>query len=153
MADVRVKIDAPAGVIELEGDRDFVSAYLDKLLPLVEQAGLGKTTGTRTDWEAPIDPPKDVESVSAEGTKKKRRVTKPAPAGHSCRDRLNTLKADGFFKDQRTPSEIVTGLSRKGWTHNVNQVSAALGQMFKAGDISRTKNDNSVGFSYFWDRD
>ncbi len=152
MADVRVKIDAPAGVVELEGDRDFVSAYLDKLLPLVEQTGLGKSVGTRSDGEPPSEALKD-ENASPEAVKKKRRVTKPAPAGHSCRDRLNTLRTDGFFKELRTPSEIVTGLSRKGWTHNVNQVSAALGQMFKGGEISRTKNDNSVGFSYFWDRD
>src|SRR5690606_31270465 len=100
--DVRVKIDAPAGVVELEGDRDFVSAYLDKLLPLVEQTGLGKSVGTRSDGETPSEALKD-ENASPEAVKKKRRVTKPAPAGHSCRDRLNTLRTDGFFKELRTP--------------------------------------------------
>lgn len=153
MADVRVRIDAPAGVVELEGDRDFVSAYLDKLLPLVEQAGLGRSIEPKGAVELPLETPKDPESGGVDTGKKKRRVTKPAPAGQSCRDRINTLKAGGFFKEHRTPSEIVTGLSKKGWTHNVNQASAALGQMFTGGEMQRTKNDNSVGFSYFWDRD
>lgn len=153
MADVRVRIDAPAGIVELEGDRDFVSAYLDKLLPLVEQAGLGKSAGMNASVEIPLETSKNAEANGVEAGKKKRRVTKPAPAGQSCRDRINMLKADGFFKEHRTPSEIVTGLSKKGWTHNINQASAALGSMFNAGEIQRTKNDNSVGFSYFWDRD
>lgn len=152
MADVRVKIDAPSGVVELDGDRDFVSAYLDKLLPLIQEAGLGRGAAAPERSAETVEPTPADASNGGDTTKKKRRVTKPAPAGQSCRDRINTLKSDDFFKERRTPTEIVTGLSKKGWTHNVNQVSAAISQMFEKGELQRTKNDNSAGFSYFWDR-
>lgn len=62
-----------------------------------------------------------------------------------------TLKKDGFFREQRTPAQIVEALGKKGWTHNSNQVSAAGGQMFKRSDIQRTKMGK--GFAYFWDRE
>jgi hypothetical protein len=41
MPDDRVKIDVNSGLIELEGEKDFVSSYLDRLLPLVEAAEFG----------------------------------------------------------------------------------------------------------------
>jgi hypothetical protein len=155
MADVRVRIDAPSGIVELDGDRDFVSAYLDKLLPLIQEAGLGRrghSTAPAVIQEETAGIAHSEAQNGSETGKKKRRVTKPAPAGQSCRDRINVLKNDDFFKEHRTPTEIVTGLSKKGWTHNVNQVSAAIGQMFEKGELQRTKNDNSAGFAYFWDR-
>lgn len=57
---VRVKIDAPAGLVELEGDREFVSTYLDKLLPIVEAAGFGRASLYRALpalWQMPLSPP------------------------------------------------------------------------------------------------
>ena len=60
------------------------------------------------------------------------------------------LRDDGFFKEHQTPSQIVEGLAKHGWTHNSNQVSAAAGNMFTRGDIQRTKK--AKGFAYFWDR-
>lgn len=64
---------------------------------------------------------------------------------------MMTLRGDGFFKEQKTPAQIVEELGAKGWTHASNQVSAAGGQMFKRGDIQRTKVGN--GFAYYWDRE
>ncbi|MCV3736372.1 hypothetical protein OCK02_09160 [Rhizobium sp. TRM96647] len=37
----RVHIDAPAGVIEIEGEKDFVEGLLAKLFPLIEEVGFG----------------------------------------------------------------------------------------------------------------
>ena len=37
----RVHIDAPAGVVEIEGEKEFVEGLLAKLFPLLEEAALG----------------------------------------------------------------------------------------------------------------
>jgi len=132
MTDARVKIDVEAGQIELEGESAFVSTYLDKLLPLIEARGLGG--GSRPAIKKP-NPPLGSEAddaVPSDATeepqdKKKRRVPKRPPAGSSCRDRIMILKGDGFFKEHRSPTDIVAGLAKKGWTHKSNQVSASLG--------------------------
>lgn len=157
MAAVRVKIDVASGLIELEGEDAFVSAYLDRLLPLIEASGLGGVNRGAAEYvEAPVDGyPQDASAPpgnSGEPQPKKRRLSKRAPAGATCRDRILILKGDDFFKEHRSATDIVGGLGKKGWTHNANQVSAALVTMFSSNEIQRTKNDVGRGFSYFWDR-
>lgn len=156
----RIHIDAPTGGIEVEGEKDFVEAQLDKLLPLIESCGFGTIPSVS---QAPVDDAnasgdavsqavEDMnEPVGDEKQKKSRRGKVRAPKGQSCADRIKVLKDDGFFKEQRTTSDIVAGLASKGWTHNTSQVSAAAGPMFDRGEIQRTKAGQ--GFAYFWDRD
>lgn len=157
MTSVRVKIDVPAGLIELEGEKEFVGSYLDKLLPLVEAVGFGANgrsedaPGEDTSSFSPSEPASG-ENGSSETPKKKRKVPKRPPAGASCRDRILILRGDGFFKEHRSPTDIVAGLAKKGWTHKANQVSAALTTMFSNGEVQRTKADDGPGYTYFWDR-
>lgn len=153
MTVAKVRIDMQLGVFELEGEHDFVGTYLDKLLPVLESRKFVPRSPAEEADEGSDAGKGDNGADSADGGKNKRKASKRAPAGSSCRDRILTLKVDGFFKDHRTPSDIVTALGQKGWTHNVNQVSAALGQMFEGGQIQRTKNTVGKGFIYFWDRD
>lgn len=150
----RVRVDAPAGIIELEGEAAFVSGFFEKMLPLIEKAGFRVAV--------PIPPaPQVVDQQTPEvngktppeqnaGKPKKKKRSNP-PAGASCRDRILTLKADGFFKSQKTPSDIVAGLAKKGWVHNTNQVGASLTRMFEKDEIQRTSDGG--GFGYYWDRD
>lgn len=146
MADAKVRIDAPSGVVELEGDERFVTAYLDKLLPFIEAGGFGTSLGQ--DVTNPND------GNNGAGNKKpprKRRAPKRPPAGSSCRERIVNLRDDAFFKEKRSLSEIVKGLAQKGWVHTSNQVGASLSQMFSNGEIQRTQDGKS--FKYFYDRD
>lgn len=148
----RVKIDAASGIFELEGEADFVQTQLDKLLPLVTAGGFVKKAVQAEIMNGSITPPPQEDTSNGANTvrRAKRRSSTP-PKGHSCADRMLALRQDGFFKEQKTPSQIVEGLGAKGWTHTSNQVSAAGGQMFKRGDIQRTKAGN--GFAYYWDRE
>lgn len=151
----RVHIDAPAGVIDIEGEKDFVEGLLAKLFPLIEEAGFGsRPPGLAVDSIAePETAAEEAALVSNGSTRlKTRRAIKRPPAGHSCGDRILTLKADGFFKQKRSTAEIVEGLKAKGWTHNTSQVSAAAGDLFKKkGELQRTIEGKSQ--FYFWDRD
>jgi hypothetical protein len=152
----RVHIDAPAGVVEIEGEKDFVEGLLAKLFPLLEEAGFGsrppncntEQSGNpdATDSDAEATEPGD----SAKPKIKRRRGSAP-PKGQSCADRILTLKDAGFFKEHRSVADIVGGLKVKGWSHNGNQVGAALTAMFKRGDIQRTKEGDSA-WMYYWDR-
>lgn len=151
----RVHIDAPAGIIDIEGEKEFVEGLLAKLFPLVEGAGFGSRSPNS--YAASVaevqDPSQPEEGASEQGTKsksRKRRVNAP-PKGQSCADRILTLKGEDFFKDHRTTAEIVEGLKAKGWTHTGSQVGAALTNMFARGDIQRTKEGNGT-WKYFWDR-
>lgn len=151
----RAFIDAPAGVIELEGEKEFVEAQIEKFLPLIQSFGFGVRGKTEmqqddaadTDDSAttakPAAPPRDRKQP-------KRSVNRP-PKGHSCADRIMELRKDGFFKERKTTAQIAEGLGDKGWTHTASQVSAAAGPMFKRGDIQRAKQGK--GFVYFWDRE
>jgi len=150
----RVHIDAPAGVIDIEGEKDFVEGLLTKLFPLVEKAGFGsRPTPAVADANGEVNAEGD-DGVPEDGSKndkprvKRKRGT--TPKGHSCADRMLGLKEDGFFKTKRSASEIVTGLGEKGYTHKANQVAAAGGSLFERGLLQRTKEGS--GFKYFWDR-
>jgi hypothetical protein len=154
----RVHIDAPAGVIEIEGERDFVEGLLAKVFPLLEGAGFGsnapqpdrRASSSGSD-EFEGDEPEDASAGSAK-TKVKRRKAANPPKGHSCADRMLALKEEGFFKQKRGTGEIVTGLAAKGFTHKNNQVAAAGESLFKRNLLQRTK-DGAGPFQYYWDRD
>jgi hypothetical protein len=153
----RVHIDAPAGVVEIEGEKDFVEGLLAKLFPLLEEAGFG-SRATRNEEARAGQPNTDggvdeeiAEEASGERPKAKRKRT-VAPKGHSCADRILALKGEGFFKEKRGTGEIVTGLAAKGFTHKPNQVTAAGESLFKRNLLQRTK-DGSGPFQYYWDRD
>ena len=144
---VKARIDAAAGSVELEGDKEFVSAYLDKLLPMLQSvrkvgSALKPPTAVEPSGSSPEGPPPQ--------PKKRRRGKFNPPQGTSCRTRILTLKEDGFFKNHQTPADIAKGLGTKGWTHNSNQVAAALVTMFKNQEIQRTKG--TKGWTYYWDR-
>ncbi|MDF7774046.1 hypothetical protein P1X14_02205 [Sphingomonas sp. AOB5] len=153
----RVHIDAPAGVVEIEGEKDFVEGLLAKLFPLLEEAGFGskrpRGAAPPSDEEPDDTGEEDGDEVGAGAgkpkIKRKRGVT---PKGHSCADRMMTLKEEGFFKTQRGTGDIVGGLASKGFTHKSNQVAAAGESLFKRGMLQRTKDGNGP-FKYFWDRD
>lgn len=153
MSTNKVRIDAPAGIVEVEGEKDFVEEQVDKILPIIQAAGFGANARKA---QAQAEP--DAESTGNGGskdetdqaTRKRRKIVAP-PKGQSCRDRIKVLKGDGFFKQHRTPSDIVEGLGKKGWTHNGNQVGATLSQMFEKGELQRTRDGGN--FKYFWDRD
>jgi hypothetical protein len=154
----RVHIDAPAGVIDIEGEKEFVEGMLAKLFPLIEEAGfgsrpLGQAIDQGTD-DAQSDSDEDsaVESDGRGAKSKTKRKRNVAPKGHTCSDRIIALKEDGFFKTKRGLGDIIAGLSQKGFTHQSNQVSAAGESLFKRSLLQRTK-DGKGPFMYYWDRD
>ncbi|MFN3818541.1 hypothetical protein [Blastomonas sp.] len=152
----RVHIDAPAGIVEIEGEKDFVEGLLAKLFPLLEEAGFGSRATAKTnqidigdETPEPEDEGAEESSITKAKAKRKRSV---APKGHSCADRMLSMKSVGFFKEKRGTADIVTGLAEKGFTHKPNQVSAAGESLFKRGLLQRTKEGNGP-FQYYWDRD
>ena len=149
----RLFIDASSGVVEIEGEKEFVETNLQKLLPLIEACGLGARAGAaeqKGGTRAKRDQANDTPSGGPTDDKRVRRTHRQPPKGQSCAARMMTLRENGFFKEHRTPSEIAAGLAKQGSTHTSNQVSAAGVKMFERGDIQRTKKGK--GFSYFWDR-
>lgn len=154
----RVHIDAPAGIIDIEGEKEFVEGLLSKLFPLIEEAGFGSKPQRATDPlpnEDDADAGQEVEAAddAAKNVKPKaKRKRSVAPKGHTCADRIIALKDDGFFKTKRSAGDIVTGLAEKGFTHQSNQVSAAGESPFKRGMLQRTK-EGTGPFKYFWDRE
>lgn len=152
----RVHIDAPAGVIEIEGEKEFVQSLLDKLFPLLEDAKFGSRPQQSRDHQSVEIAEEMEDGLSEEDSKsdkskvKRKRIS--TPKGHSCADRIMSLKDDGFFKTHRGNSEIIKGLAANGFTHKANQVAAAGESLFKRGLLQRTKDGNGP-FKYYWDRD
>lgn len=150
----RVHIDAPAGIIDIEGEKEFVEGLLAKLFPLIEEVGFGSHPQDRSGGGGQDNSKEDDGDESVDDTDKpkaKRRKATNPPKGHSCGDRILALKADGFFKEHRGGVDIVAGLKARGWTHKSNQVGAAAGQLFDRGELQRTKDGNGP-WKYFWDR-
>lgn len=153
----RVHIDAPAGIVEIEGEKEFVEGLLAKLFPLLENAGFGTRPSRKAAAdqdqvdmdEGHEDDPAEIRPDEAKTKmRRKRGVT---PKGHSCADRMLILKEEEFFKIKRGGADIVAGLASKGFTHKSNQVAAAGESLFKRGLLQRTKDGNGP-FQYFWDR-
>lgn len=153
----RVHIDAPAGVVEIEGEKDFVEGLLAKLFPLLEEAGFGSKpprgkAPPEQDGEVEYNADDDTDDVgTGAGKTKLKRKRSVTPKGHSCADRMIAMKDEGFFKTMRSSSDIVGGLAANGFTHKSNQVAAAGESLFKRGLLQRTKDGNGP-FKYFWDR-
>jgi hypothetical protein len=152
----RVHIDAPAGVIEIEGEKDFVEGLLSKIFPMIEEAGFGsrpRSPNSRVDDQEDPSTNNEAGTESDNGKSRvKRRRGSPAPKGQSCADRIVSLKDSGFFKQHRVGGDIVAGLAAKGWTYKSNQVAAATGALFDRGQLQRTK-DGKGPWTYYWDRD
>ena len=154
----RVHIDAPAGIIDIEGEKEFVEGMLSKLFPLIENTGFGSKAPSSPIHQAPEDEAPSIEIDNLEepdsGNSKSRskRKRNVAPKGHTCSDRIISLKEDGFFKDKRGIKDIIAGLSQKGFTHKANQVAASGESLFKRNLLQRTK-DGKGPFMYYWDRD
>ncbi|MFT4055580.1 MAG: hypothetical protein QM681_13825 [Novosphingobium sp.] len=153
----RVHIDAPAGVVEIEGEKDFVEGLLAKLFPLLEEAGFGSRPPNAGTGQVAEQPEAAQEAAEAAGDdtgkgKARKRRGSMTPKGHSCAARIVSLKGEGFFKEHRNYGDIVEALKVKGWTHNAGQVGAALSDLFRRQNIQRTKEGNG-SWKYFWDRD
>ncbi|MDO9417079.1 hypothetical protein [Pararhizobium sp.] len=151
----RIHIDAPAGVIDVEGEKEFVEGMLTKLFPLIEKAGFGnrpQSVEINEVVDEPLFTEENTLNENADVSKKRvRKSMKQPPAGQSCPARIQILKDEGFFKEHRGPGAIVLALRIKGWTHNLNQVGAATSSLFNKGSLQRTK-DNKGPWQYYWDR-
>lgn len=152
----RIHIDAPAGTVEIEGEKDFVEQMLAKLFPLIEATKFGSHPQSSENAEPDAAaaavtggvPEKEHPEVSK---KRGRKPVRQPPAGQSCPARIQVLKDEGFFKEHRAGADIVAGLNAKGWTHNLNQVGAATSALFNKGILQRTKEGNGP-WLYYWDR-
>ncbi|MCZ8187086.1 MAG: hypothetical protein O9308_11940 [Beijerinckiaceae bacterium] len=153
----RVHIDAPAGVIEIEGEKEFVEGLLARLFPLIEASGFGNHPKVgqpflaSPDIAAPQAEPQAEETLAL-SKRPARKAQKQPPAGQSCAARILTLKGEGYFKEHRTSTEIVAALKTKGWTHTSSQVSAATINLFGRQDLQRTTGAGGK-WVYYWDRD
>ena len=158
----RIRIDAPTGVIEVEGEPGFVEAQIEKLLPLIEACGFGfrrnsaasppSAANGQVDAKNQPDPVEDDGLTQNQTAAKRSRKGKvKVPKGQSCADRIMILRNEGYFKEHRSTTDIAKELGNKGWTHKTNQVSAAAGPMFERGDLQRTKDGKA--WKYYWDRD
>jgi hypothetical protein len=151
----RIHIDTPSGVVEIEGEKDFVEGMLSKLFPLIEKVGFGSGAHQAGDSAASDLAKSDLDSESegqnSEKGRAKRRRVASTPKGQSCADRILSLKSEGFFKSHRTSKEILEGLKSKGWTHKPNQIAASTLDLFRRSEIQRTKTGNGP-WMFYWDR-
>lgn len=104
----RIHIDAPTGVIEVEGEKDFVEAQLDKLMPLIQACGFGTAPRPKNSdvavGGAQVMPDTEgteegsgSESIPPNGRKRTRKAGKATPKGHSCADRMLVLRGEGYL--------------------------------------------------------
>ena len=149
----RVHINAPAGIIDIEGEKEFVEGLLGKLFPLFEGVGFGSrpisdgsTSVTEDAGDASVGPELDANSPRPRAKTK----TSRAPKGQTCAARILELRSSGFFASKKSISEIVSGLADKGFTHDASSVSANANSMFKRQKIQWTKVEGD--WAYYWDR-
>nr|WP_210165123.1 hypothetical protein [Methylobacterium sp. ZNC0032] len=136
----------------------IVEGMLAKLFPLIENTGFGSKSPSSSihqvsEDEAPSIEIANLEELDSGNSKSKsKRKRNVAPKGHTCSDKIISLKEDGFFKDKRGTKDIIAGLSQKVFTHKANQVAAPGESLFKKNLLQRTK-DGKGPFMYYWDRD
>jgi hypothetical protein len=150
----RVHINAPAGIIDIEGEKDFVEGLLGKLFPLFEGVGFGSrpvSDGSTSVTEDAGDDSVGPELSANPPRPKAKTKTSRASKGQTCAARILELRSSGFFASQKSISEIVSGLAAKGFAHDASTVSANAISMFNRKKMQRTKVGRE--WAYFWDND
>ncbi len=155
MSNAKVIINTQAVSIELEGEDGFVRTYLDKLMPIIERSRATATELPKEKTKAvpssqelhalpvAVDQATETAPVAAAVSRGSKRV-----AGNSCRDKIKALRGEGFFDDQRSISDVAKALRAKGYTHNLNQVGAALSTMHDRSEIQRQSVDGRYKYSW-----
>jgi hypothetical protein len=69
----------------------------------------------------------------------------------SAPDRILTLKADGFFSEQRGIGDIREELQTHGWRYDVTALSGTLMKLVRAKHLRRAKttDGNKTSYKYF----
>lgn len=124
----RIVIDIQKGLFEVEGDEKFVERiyndFRDSLLKKlpVHADAIQEEAGS-------------VQSVTTEPPKKTRRRAKAG--GPSCATRIKLLKDEAFFVEPRSTGDVKSKLREKGSTYESKNVSAALNDLIKSGELRR----------------
>ncbi len=127
MDTVKAVINLKEGTVQLEGPQEFVEKYLDKYDSIV------------TNWKtvSPLSPKKEEEGEIEEPIPKRTRTVRPK-TGPPCGEKTRELISAGFFKEQRTSTDVQQQLLEKGNRYDVSLVSATLNNLFRAGKLERT---------------
>lgn len=127
----KLHINAQLGIIEVEGEQQFVEqVYEDYKKNLLQKL---------------IDAPAHQNDEKKDNASKSKGVIK-RKSGPSCADRILTVQAEGFFKTLRTAGQIKEKLAEKGTHYESKHVAAALSHLTKRGTIRRLKKDG--GWQY-----
>lgn len=152
----RICINAPAGIIEIEGDAEFIEHHFDRLMSLVESAPFGIHLSRHQSAGATAfsDPGVSQQTASVSSkpevmTQKQKRPSRKRPSkNQTVTARVVDLRKEGFFKTPRAINEVYDELQNKrGFNCARNQITAALKNLYDRGVLSRKKENKQ--FVYY----
>ncbi|MFL6727966.1 MAG: hypothetical protein ACJ8FS_15855 [Sphingomicrobium sp.] len=140
----RLTVNLANGVIEAEGDSDFVkSIYADlREIIIARSASLRAVSGSPN-----FTPPDDADEASdtdAQKGKKGRRRGKAS--GPSCASRISALKDEGYFSELRSAGDVGAKLREKGTAYEGKHVAASLIDLVRRGALRRVSKGGSWSY-------
>lgn len=127
----KLVIDIRNGLIEADGERDFV----ETIYAHFKDVALARLLDAKA---AEVQTPQSY-TTTPTATEKSKPTRRSKAGGPSCASRIEGLKVENFFDEPRTPSEVREKLSEKGSTYESKNVAAALNNLIKSSKLRRFK--------------
>ena len=131
----RLSVDLQNGLIEIEGELEFVERIYDEMRPFL----LGRLEISPSAKPVKNGSGRNKDNPSKEQKSPRRRKS----AGPSCASRIKELQDDGFFALPRVVGEVKEKLSEKGATYENKHVAAALTQLTQSSVLRRFKEEKT----------
>jgi hypothetical protein len=140
----RLTINLATGVVEAEGDAEFVKGiYSDLRETFLKRASSAPVSSPAPAMERADKPDDEGDSANSGGKKPRRRGKASGP---SCASRITALKDEGYFSELRSAGDVGAKLREKGTAYEGKHVAAALIDLVKRGSLRRVTEGGSWSY-------
>lgn len=140
----RLTINLATGIIEAEGDAEFVRGiYSDLRDTILKRASVAPMRSVDPPVDRSDKPDDEGESAGSAGRKARRRGKASGP---SCASRIVGLKDEGYFSELRSAGDVGAKLREKGTAYEGKHVAASLIDLVKRGALRRVSQAGSWSY-------
>ena len=140
----RLIVNLASGVIEAEGDSEFVKSIYADLRETIIARSANLPAGSASPNFTPPDEADEAADTDGQKGKKGRRRGKAS--GPCCAALISGLKDEGYFSELRSAGDVGAKLREKGTAYEGKHVAASLIDLVRRGALRRVSEGGSWSY-------